>query len=45
MPSIDGIESEKMLPDHSLGWFEALFSLVNARFGKQVAKGDKPFEG
>lgn len=38
-------EPEKMLPDQSLERFEALFSLVNGRLDRQVARNARPFEG
>lgn len=38
-------EPEKMLPVQSLDRFEALFALINGRLGKQVVRGDKPFNG
>lgn len=38
-------EPEKMLPAQSLERFEALFTLINRRLDKHVAKSAKPFEG
>jgi ABC-type cobalamin/Fe3+-siderophores transport system ATPase subunit len=38
-------EPEKMLPSQSIDQFEALFSLINGRLDKHVARGGDPFEG
>lgn len=37
-------EPEKMLPDQSLEQFEALFTLINGRLDKHVARSAKPFD-
>lgn len=37
-------EPEKVLPEHSLENFEALFSLINARLDKHLRNGGGPFE-
>lgn len=37
-------EPEKVLPDHSLERFEALFALINARLDKYLSNGGRPFE-
>lgn len=37
-------EPENVLPEQSLGQFEALFALINGRLEKHVARDPKPFE-
>ena len=37
-------EPEKVLPDHSLERFEALFVLINSRLDKHLSNGGRPFE-